>query len=580
MRFTLKTLVLLLAVTLLLRTAGAATFTATLDRDALALGESATLALTFEGGSPGTVPTPSVDGLLFTQTGNSRSINIVNGAMSSTVTIAFSVQPQREGEFTIPALTAEVAGQPLATEPLKIKISKPSAPSAEAVNSGNEIAFLKLNFPKLKMFTGESALMRLDLYLREEVQPAGNFQLNSANHDGFSTGKTVELPSQRHRVQLGNHIFNVIPLSIPLTAVKTGVYPLGPFTASLIIVMPGGNIFGQEQRQITLTTEAVNVETLPLPAENRPANFSGAIGDFTLTATAGPTTVTVGDPVTVRVQISGHGSMDTLTLPTQADWQNFKTYPPTAKLETSDPFGFRGQKIFEQIVSPLNADVHELPPVTFPFFNPDDGQYHTLTQLAVPLTVRPAGATPLPNVAGNKNAADEKPVADILPIKESLGNIDGKSVTLIAQPKFIALQTVPVLALLAAFVWRQRTDNLANNPRLRRRRAVAQLVRGGINDLNKFAAENKSNEFFAMLFRLLQEQLGERLDCPATAITEADVDQRLIRLGISPATLQSLHELFQFCNQARYAPIQTRQELAAIAEKFKKTAGELQEVKA
>jgi len=138
---------------------------------------------------------------------------------------------------------------------------------------------------------------------------------------------------------------------------------------------------------------------------------------------------------------------------------------------------------------------------------------------------------------------------------------------------------VPVLAFLAAFIWRKRTDNLANNPRLRRQRVVAQLVNGGLSDLNKFAADNKSDEFFAMLFRLLQEQLGERLDCPATAITEADVDKRLIYIGASPAALESLRELFHLCNQARYAPIQTRQELAAVAAKFKKAVMELQSLK-
>ena len=41
----------------------AASFTATLDRDALALGETATLSLAFEGGQAKNLPTPSVPGL-------------------------------------------------------------------------------------------------------------------------------------------------------------------------------------------------------------------------------------------------------------------------------------------------------------------------------------------------------------------------------------------------------------------------------------------------------------------------------------------------------------------------------------
>ena len=578
MRFTRKTLALLLAAALLARTAGAVAFTASLDRDALTLGESATLSLTFEGGQPGNVTMPPVDGLEIKQVGHSsQSTSDFSGHGSTVTTYLLAVTPQREGEFIIPAIRAEINGQPLATTPLKLTASKPSAPSAAAVNAGNEIAFLKLNFSKAKMFTGESDVMRLDLYLRDEVQNFGNFQITSSSTDGFSIGKMVELPKQRPRVQVGNRVYTIISYTVPLTAVKTGNFPLGPFTVNLVVVVPGG-FFG-EQKQVTLATEAVNVETLPLPAENKPMNFTGAIGDFTLVATAGPTTVTVGDPVTVRVQISGRGSLDSLALPAQEAWRNFKSYPPTTKLETSDPFGFQGRKIFEQIVSPLNSDVHELPPLTFSYFNPADGQYHTLTQPATPLTVRAAGATPLPTVAANKNSAEEKPAQDILPIKENLGALATKSVPLISQPAFLITQTLPVLAFLAAFVWRKRTDSLANNPRLRRQRAVAQLVAGGLTDLNKFAAENKSPEFFARLFRLLQEQLGEQLDCPATAITEADVT-RLAQLKANPETLKSLHELFQFCNQARYAPIQTRQELAAIAAKFKQASGEVQELKA
>ena len=582
MRFIPKIWRALLAAALLHGAAFAATFTATLDRDTLTLGENATLALTFAGAPPRTVPTPAVPGLQIAQNGTSQSMSIVNGAVSSTVTVNFSVTPQREGEFTIPALAADVGGQQLATEPLKLMVSKAAAPSAEAVNSGNEVAFMKLIFPKQKIYTGESALARLELYLRDDVSGLNGFQLTGSTTDGFSAGKTVELQNQRHRAQVGNRAYTVIPLTLPLTAVKTGALTLGPFTANVVVVLPGG-FFG-EQRQVTLATEAVNVESLPLPEANKPANFSGAVGAFTMSANAGPTTVTVGDPVTVRVKISGHGSLDSLTLPPQDAWQNFKTYPPTTKLETSDQFGFQGTKTFEQIISPINNDVHELPPVHFDFFNPEDGQYHSLKSAALPLTVRAAGATPLPAMAANKS--EEKPVQDILPIKQTLGAITQVKVgrdsaePIILHPIFLAAQTLPVLAFLAAFVWRKRTDSLANNPRRRRQRAVAQLVASGTADLKKFAAANQSEEFFATLFRLLQEQLGERLDCPASAITESVLDEPALRRAAPAATREGLHGLFQLCNQARYAPVRGSAELNSVAAQFEKVSRELPEVKA
>jgi len=590
MRFTLKTLAALLSVALFTSAALAASFTASLDRDTIALGEQATLSLKFDGVQPQDAPgIPGIAGLQFQYVGPSSAFSFINGQTSSSITYNYLVTAQHDGEFTIPALRADIGGQQLASTPLKLIVSKVAAPSAAAVNSGSEVAFLKFIFPKNKLYVGEPEVGRLELYLRDDVQNLGNFQLTASPTDGFSAGKTVELQNQRRRVQMGNRIYTVIPLAMPLTAIRTGPLVLGPFTAGAVVVLPsenqGGNplfqMFNQgEQKQVTLATDPVNVESLPLPEANRPVNFTGAVGSFTMNATAGPTTVTVGDPITVRVQISGRGALDTVTLPVQDAWQNFKTYPPTTKLETGDPFGFQGTKTFEQIISPQNPDVHELPALTFSFFNPDDGQYHTLTQPAVPLVVKAAGATPMPALAANKNSAEEKPAQDILPIKEYLGTLTQNKNPLVAQPAFLAAQAVPVLAFLAAFIWRRRTDNLANNPRLRRQRAVAALVASGLDDLKRYSQANKPDEFFATLFRLLQEQLGERLDCPASAITENVIDEHPVLRNAPQATLDGLRELFQLCNQARYAPVRGTSELNSVAQKFEETVGELQEVKA
>jgi hypothetical protein len=586
MRFIQKIWIALLAAALFHGAAWAASFTASLDRDAIVLGEQATLSLTFEGGSPSNISMPQVLGLEIIQVGkSSQSSTDFDGHDTSTITLLLSVKPGQVGEFTIPAASAEINGQKVSSLPLKLTVSQASAPSTSAVNSGNEVAFLKFNFPKKKIYVGESAGAHLDLYLRDDVQNFGNFQLTGSSTEGFSAGKMVEAQNQRRRVQIGNRVYTIIPYLLPLSTVKTGALTLGPFTANCVLVLPGGWPFG-EQKQVTLATEPVNIEALPLPEENRPANFSGAVGSFTMTATAGPSDVTVGDPITVRVKISGGGALDAVALPPQDAWKNFKTYPPTTKLETSDQFGFQGTKTFEQIISPLNNDVHELPPLVFSFFNPEDGRYHTQKSLAAPLTVHAAGATPLPAMAANKNPAEEKQVQDILPLKNDLGTLTQLSVgrdavePILLKPVFLAVQSIPVLAFLAAFIWRKRTDNLANNPRLRRQRAVAQLVRDGLGDLKKFATENKSEEFFALLFRLLQEQLGERLDCPATAITENVLDEHSALRTAPPTLRTALHELFQLCNQARYAPVRGTGELNSVAAKFEKAVGELQEVKA
>lgn len=565
--------------------AQAANFTATLDRDSINLGETATLSLTFEGGQPQDAPSPAVAGLEFSSMGNSSSFSINNGQMSSQVSVNYSVTAEAPGQYTIPSMTAAIGGQIFRSQPLTLKVIKPGAPSAAQINSGSQIAFMRLILPDKKVFPGEMVVGQMQIFFRDDVQQEANFQFTSQAADGFSVGKMIEGPKQQ--AQVGNRIYKVVPVSIALTVNRTGTVTAGPFTANVVIVtgadqnMGPFGFFGGQQQQITLATESATAESLPLPTQNVPADYNGAIGDYTMSMTAGPTNVAVGDPITVDVTISGRGALDSLSMPAQSGWRDFKIFSPTSKVSPGNDLGDEGTKKFEVIVTPQNASVHELPAFSFSYFNPDDGNYHTLTQPATPLAVSAVAATPLPTIATTKQSSTENQTPqDIVPIRENLGALAQNGPPFIMRPAFIALQAVPVLAFLAALIWRKRTDSLANNPRLRRQRAVAQLIAGGLDDLNKFATENKSHEFFAMLFRLLQEQLGERLDCPAISITEADVDERLIVLGATPETLNALRELFHACNQARYAPIQTSQELSALAAKFKKVAGELQSLKA
>jgi hypothetical protein len=584
----LKILFVMAAVALFSAVAGAVSFTASLDRDTITLGEQATLSLKFDGVQPSDAPgIPGIDGLQFQYVGPSSSFSFINGQTSSSITYSYTVTAQRAGEFTIPALTADVNGQQLATAPLMLTVAKPAAPTANAINSGDQVAFIRLILPQKRVYVGQMLTAQLQIYLRDDVQNYGQPQFAGTPADGLTIGKSGG--GRQSQTQIGSHIYRVLPISLALTAVKSGRLTLGPFTANMVVVLPSQNqggdpffrMFNQgEQRQVPLATEQVSVESLPLPEQGRPADFTGAVGNFTMTATAGPTTLTAGDPLTVRVQISGRGALDAIQLPDQSALNNFKIFPPTAKTEITDPLGLQGQKTFEEIVTPQNADVHEWPPFSFSFFNPDDGKYHTLTQAAVPLTVKAAGTSPMPVIAANKNSPPENQAPqDILPIKENLGTLSQNKTPLVAQPVFLATQSLPVLAFLAAFIWRKRTDNLANNPRLRRQRAVAQLIAGGLDDLKKYSAANQPDEFFATLFRLLQEQLGERLDCPASAITENVIEEHPVLRGAAKETLDGLRELFQLCNQARYAPVRGTSELYSVAEKFEKTVGELQEVK-
>jgi hypothetical protein len=575
----------------------AASFTATLDRDSVAVGESATLSLKFEGGQPSQMPSPpQMPNLQIASSGTSRNINIVNGQFSSTISADFVLTPMQPGVYTIPAMRADIGGQILTTPPLKLTAVKSGDSASD--NAGEQLAFFKLFIPRKEVYVGEVFEVEFRVYVRDGVANAENVMQSFDNYGGcpikvedVSILKTAH--ANRRRMQVGNGVYTVATLVTALSPVKPGTLSLGSMDVNLTLQLPTGNrrrdvfdpfgMFQQyQERRVALSAEPEKLAVLPLPKENVPTNFVGAVGTYSMTVSAGPTNVATGDPITVKVQISGHGALDSLALPEQSAWRDFKTYPPTSKVETTDPLGLQGTKTFEQVVVPQTIDIKALPPISFSFFDPDQKNYRTLTQPSMSLVVRPGGSAPAPTIlAGNRASQDNPPPAqDIVHIKPRLGALAQVGPPLVQQPWFLALQGVPLLAWLSALAWRKRTEMLANNPRLRRQRQVAQTIRKGLVELQQLAAENKSDEFFATLVRLLQEQLGERLDLPASAITEAVIDEHLRPRGVPETTLAPLHELFQTCNLVRYAPMKSSQELAAVIPKLEGVLRDLKELKA
>lgn len=555
-----------LAFSLLLATAHAApSFNASLDRETINVGETATFSLIFQDCSPQGQPSlPAISGLEFGGGGSSQQYSFVDGRSSQSTTYTFELRPTRPGDFAIPALTADTDHGRLTSRPLRLRVVRGNIPQPAGVP---ETAFVRIVPSTNAVYIGETIPVDLQCYCQDNV---GNIQLPQFASDSFIIGNVPNKPGQSH-VRVGNAMYTLFNFRVPVTATRTGTLAIGPATWSLTVYSGQRTIFGWTgAHQGSYTSDAPEINALPIPTSGAPADFRGAIGDFSLTqCEAGPAAVGVGDPITLKIRIGGQGSFDTVTLPaSQPDWREFKTYPPTAQFESSDPLQIQGSKYFEQVIAPLNAQVTQIPAFSFSFFNPDSGSFRTLTHPAIPLSVHPTAATPLPTViaSGAPSQDAQQQNQDIVHIKPLPGRVGMISPPLIRQPLYLTLQAFAPLAWVCAVLWRRQKDKLAANPRLRRRREVARLVREGLADLSRLAAANEVEKFYSTVLRLLQEQLGERLDLPAPAITEAVLEDCK---GLDAAAVASARDLFHACEQYRYTPEHTARELASLIPKVK-----------
>jgi hypothetical protein len=533
--------------------------TASVDRPTVMLGETLTLTISFDGVP--TVGQPQLPALPnFQVMGTGQRTEMGPGYMR--LAFDYTLVPAQPGDYTIPALQIRAGNQTYSTRPLQIKVLRPGA-AVPGADTNAPTAFLKLVVPKTEVYAGEMFPVEMHLYLQE-----GRGDRPQLAGDGFSFGKMPDYTQSQ--VIFNNRRYNLVVFKVAAMPIRVGTLTLGPATMALQVSdrTRGPDLFGFfGSRRVMLSTDPVPIRVLQVPTQNVPPGFGGAVGSYSLQVSAAPTNVAAGDPVTVKVQIAGSGPLESLSLPAQPDWREFKTYPPESKVSFSEPLGISGVKTFEQVVIPQNHEVKILPPFVFTFFDPAAKMFRTLKGPGIPLAVRPAGglSQPLPTLAGvtNRSEAAEKP-PELDPIKVHLGSVSPLEAPLFRRPWFLGLQSLPLALWLGFLARRKYGEALSRNPRLQRQRQVARLTSEGLEQLRRHAAARESEPFFVLLFRLLQEQIGERLDMPASAITEAVVDDRLRPLGVEPQLLSQLHLLFQECNLARYAAAQSSGELDAI----------------
>ncbi len=557
--------------------ARAASFRAVIEPATVRLGESAQLQLLFEGGVPDVLPTlPAVTNLTFSFIGREERFSFVNGRASSTTVFRYLVSPAAAGLYIIPALTVSVAGQRLESAPLRLTVLAGGAGGGTAPGASIPRASLRIDVPRTNLYVGEVLPVELALHA---INPR-RFELGQLPAEGFTLGPQERIEDTR--VLLNGVFYTRTGIRTTVTPTRAGPLQLGPVNGRVEVLVPvarrRGDLFDEffsdpffnratEVLVADVAAEVVPLTVWPLPSTNVPPGFTGAVGDFRMEVAAAPTNVAVGDPIRLQVRISGRGALAGITLPPLDGWSDFRVYPALSRVENTDTLGLKGAKVIEHDLVPQNAEVKAVPALIFSYFDPVHATYVSLTNPPIPLLVRPVGGRG-PVLAAAQSAP---PPREIVHLKPRLGPVAVTASPSALPAGFWLAVTAPVGLWLAVSGWRRHRQRLEADPRRRRQRAVARQVRQGLRELDTLAARGDAAGFFALVFRLLQEQLGEKLNAPAASITEAVVDERLVPSGADAALCGGLHALFQACNQARYAPTGAPQDLRVTAERVRRT---------
>lgn len=545
-------------------------FSARFEADTTAAGEAVGLQLIFTNCGQVEAPKlPELTNCTVRYIGPQTSLSFINGERSSSVIHRYAVQPTAPGLVVVPALSVQVNGNTFTSQPLVLKVTKGFDIST--------IGSLQIVVPKTDVYVGETIPVEVRFTFKHA--PARQ-EPPSLKMDGFVKGR--QGGPEGGSANVNGEIQSVARWSIAVTAVKAGEIDLGPAEFQTIYIFQSrrrrdpfddpffGGFFGGggEQRQLTFTSEPVKMHVMAPPPAGRPAGFNGAVGKFAIEVSASPTNLIVGDPITVRIKVSGKGNFDGLQLPDFPANSGFQAYPGTNIFESRDALGLEGVKTFEQVLIPDRPGLAELKYPPLPFWNPDSKKYDLARPRSIPLTVRPNGivqAQPvgtLPPTGGGGNPTPSV-ASDLRPLKPDLGAVVAWSVPVVVRPWYPILLAFPSLAFIGhvCFVrWQRRPRDEKRLLRLQRHAAI----QAGLDRLASLARAGQGTEFAAELNQVLQQQIGMVLDSPASSFTEEVIETRLLPQGLDSDTASKLRSIFAAISQARFAPLSAPGQLDSL----------------
>lgn len=463
-----RPILLLLALLLLPLTAGAQrlpaqpaapTVTATINPRLVAVGQECYYTLTVRGARGiGSFPeTITVPGLDIAYRGNNQATTIKNGRMTVEVRFNYSVIPESEGTFTIPAQTVTVDDRQLTSAAVRL-VAKVGAESRSQFDP-----FVKLTAAKESIYVGEITPFSIALHVHQRTNLL-NLPLPEITHQNF----VIKRPDRPDRtlVQIDNQPYVVYTYHTTIQALQPGSYEVGPAKVEATISIPdqrrgmSSGFFPQmASRKFIIPSNPLELEIKPLPLENVPPSFSGAVGNFQLSVTAQPTTLNVGDPIAVDMAVSGTGNFDAVSIPAISSDEGWRIYPPSTTHENRSLGLTPGVTRYSQVFIPEQmSDV--LPPFEFSFFDPNRQSYVVLQSDAVPLTMSPDPGARLPVESTTFSTAvtadtpvPEEEMTDILHILTPAPTTWATASTpLLSNPVFWASQAVPASAFLALLV--------------------------------------------------------------------------------------------------------------------------------
>jgi hypothetical protein len=518
---------------------------------------------------------------------SSSSVQYVNGHVMQSVSISYTfiLQAVQPGTYTLPPASIIVNGKKYQSNPVTIKVvkgtgnssqgSSKNMPEASAGISDNDV-FLKAVPSKSNPLQGEQITVTYKLYTRLPVSMSGIDKIPS--YEGFWSQDLLNAKdklAQYNEVINGQKYMVAEIRKVALFPQKSGRLVIDPLQVAIVAQLQkkakrnsfndpffdnffNDSFFGSSVQNVqkTLRSNAISINVKPLPTQNRPADFSGAVGSFTFTPYIDRTTLKANDALTLRFTISGKGNLNLIEKPAVIFPPDFESYDPKIIDNiSSSASGISGSRTFEYLVIPRNAGEFNINPASFSYFDIGRNEYVRLQSPQYTIRVQRGDSNdPLSNYKGN----DQE---DIKYLGNDIRYIHIGAIKLTKQGNFFFGSTLFYLFLIIpallfaviAFIWKSRMKKRSDIAFMRNKKAT-RIATKRLQKAKLHLIEAKQELFYNEISLALWGYMSDKFNLRLSELSTESVHNALQQKQVNEEIINQFTETLHHCEYARFAP--------------------------
>ncbi len=522
---------------------------------------------------------PSIQGFEVLM-GPSRSTQYqnYNGVVTNSITFTYILMAGKEGTYKIPGATIVADGNNYTSNSVEIKVLPPDQSSSNAgsgssarssrnqANSGkitDKELFMTATASKTNVYEQEAILLTYKVYTQVNLT---NLRGDIPDLKGFHT-QEVELPNQKTFTlehYNGRNYNTTIWRQLVLFPQQTGKIeiPSVTFEGTVSQMVASADPFdaffnGGNYVNITknIVTPKLTIDVKELPA-GKPANFSGGVGEFTLSSSISTQELKTNDAVTIKLVISGTGNMKLINTPEVGFPQDFEIYDPKVDNKFNlTRNGLSGNKVIEYLAIPRHAGTYTIPPIEFSYFDLKSQSYKTLKTDAYTLNVAKGEGNSDQVVANFTSKEDLKVLGqDIRYIKTGDTQLTKKDDYFFGSTSYYLWYIVPLTLFIALMVInRKQAMENANVAKVRTKKAN-KVATKRMKNAGKLLAEKKSEAFYDEVLKALWGYISDKLSMPVSQLSKDNIEEELQKHQVADELIKEFINNLNECEFARYAP--------------------------